>query len=168
MVKIELLFASCHAHQIPPVKNSMCLFSHFILILRDQKFSLLHYVRYWLFPFEQERTNRNSAAGRLSTVSRKAPRSDARRAVDIKQKLCCYNSTIIWAGETKRRPLPPVVRRWGEKGQQQVLVYFCICHRRRLYDTIGLRDAILTCARKPTWVGLIYRAETTTIVKQKK
>jgi len=28
------------------------------------------------------------------------------------------------------------------------------------YDTI--RDAILTCARKPTWVGLIYRAETTT------
>ena len=28
------------------------------------------------------------------------------------------------------------------------------------YDTI--RDAILTCARKPTWVGLIYRTETTT------
>ena len=29
-----------------------------------------------------------------------------------------------------------------------------------LYDTI--RDAILTCARKPTWVSLIYRTETTT------
>ena len=28
------------------------------------------------------------------------------------------------------------------------------------YDTI--RDAILTCARKPTWVGLIYRMQTTT------
>jgi len=28
------------------------------------------------------------------------------------------------------------------------------------YDTI--RDAILTCARKPTWVGLIYRTESTT------
>jgi len=28
------------------------------------------------------------------------------------------------------------------------------------YDTI--RDAILTCARKPIWVGLIYRTETTT------
>ena len=28
------------------------------------------------------------------------------------------------------------------------------------YDTI--RDAILTCARKPTWVGLIYRTEPTT------
>ena len=28
------------------------------------------------------------------------------------------------------------------------------------YDTI--RDAILTYARKPTWVGLIYRTETTT------
>ena len=28
------------------------------------------------------------------------------------------------------------------------------------YDTI--RDAILTCARKPTWVGLIYRTETAT------
>ena len=31
---------------------------------------------------------------------------------------------------------------------------------RRRYDTI--RDAILTCARKPTWVSLIYRTETTT------
>jgi len=30
----------------------------------------------------------------------------------------------------------------------------------RLYDTI--RDAILTCARKPTRVGLIYRTEPTT------
>jgi len=29
-----------------------------------------------------------------------------------------------------------------------------------VYDTI--RDAILTCARKPTWVSLIYRTETTT------
>ena len=28
------------------------------------------------------------------------------------------------------------------------------------YDTI--RDVILTCARKPTWIGLIYRTETTT------
>ena len=28
------------------------------------------------------------------------------------------------------------------------------------YDTI--RDAILTCAQKPTWIGLIYRTETTT------
>jgi len=32
-----------------------------------------------------------------------------------------------------------------------------IYHR---YDTI--RDAILTCARKPTWVSLIYRREPTT------
>jgi len=31
---------------------------------------------------------------------------------------------------------------------------------RKRYDTI--RDAILTCARKPTWVGFIYRTETTT------
>ena len=29
-----------------------------------------------------------------------------------------------------------------------------------LYDTI--RDAILTCAQKPTWVSLIYRTEPTT------
>jgi len=47
---------------------------------------------------------------------------------------------------------------------------YCILgpsHQRLRYDTI--RDAILTCARKPTWVGLIYRRETTTknIVKQK-
>jgi len=30
------------------------------------------------------------------------------------------------------------------------------------YDTIGLRDAILTCSRKPTQVSLICRTETTT------
>jgi len=30
------------------------------------------------------------------------------------------------------------------------------------YDTIGLRDAILTCAREPTRVSLICRTETTT------
>jgi len=38
-----------------------------------------------------------------------------------------------------------------------VSVHTCI---RVLYDTI--RDAILTCARKPTWVSLIYRTEPTT------
>jgi len=31
----------------------------------------------------------------------------------------------------------------------------CCCYSVPVYDTI--RDAILTCARKPTWVGLIYR-----------
>ena len=34
------------------------------------------------------------------------------------------------------------------------------------YDTI--RDAILTCARKPTWVSLIYRTEPTTIKRKKR
>ena len=34
------------------------------------------------------------------------------------------------------------------------------CHAVKLYDTI--RDAILTCARKPTSVSLIYRTEPTT------
>ena len=37
--------------------------------------------------------------------------------------------------------------------------------RHRQYDTIRydtIRVAILTCARKPTWVSLIYRTETTT------
>ena len=33
------------------------------------------------------------------------------------------------------------------------------------HDTI--QGAILTCARKPTWVGLIYRTETTTKNKTK-
>ena len=33
------------------------------------------------------------------------------------------------------------------------------------YNTI--RDAILTCARKPTWVSLIYRTEPTTIKSKK-
>ena len=33
-------------------------------------------------------------------------------------------------------------------------------HTRIRYDTI--RDAILTCARKPTWVSLIYRTQPTT------
>jgi len=33
-------------------------------------------------------------------------------------------------------------------------------NKRTTNDTI--RDAILTCARKPIWIGLIYRTETTT------
>ena len=37
---------------------------------------------------------------------------------------------------------------------------FCIKARALRYDTI--RDAILTFARKPTWVSLIYRTESTT------
>ena len=36
----------------------------------------------------------------------------------------------------------------------------CLSVIRIRHDTI--RDAILTCARKPTWVSLIYRTETTT------
>jgi len=31
-----------------------------------------------------------------------------------------------------------------------------------LREQCTIRDAVLTCARKPTWVGLIYRTETTT------
>ena len=40
-----------------------------------------------------------------------------------------------------------------------------MCLRKRLYSQLfndAIRDAILTCARKPTWIGLIYRSETTT------
>ena len=43
-------------------------------------------------------------------------------------------------------------RRAGQEGRQE--------HQHLPYDTI--RDAILTCARKPTWVSLIYRTEPTT------
>ena len=45
-------------------------------------------------------------------------------------------------------PLTPLLYNHGHHSHQ---------HR---YDTI--RDAILACARKPTWVGLIYRTESTT------
>jgi len=42
-----------------------------------------------------------------------------------------------------------------------VLLWLCVSPRCWIrIDTI--RDAILTCARKPSWVSLIYRAETTT------
>jgi len=47
--------------------------------------------------------------------------------------------------------------------QETTCVVSCVCEERGRpirYDTI--RDAILTCARKPIWVGLIYRTETTT------
>ena len=44
----------------------------------------------------------------------------------------------------------PVARGWRAAARQGTI----------RYDTI--RDAILTCARKPTWIGLIYRTETTT------
>jgi len=33
------------------------IFTFLSPFLRDQKFSLLHYLRYWRYPFEQERTN---------------------------------------------------------------------------------------------------------------
>ena len=36
------------------------------------------------------------------------------------------------------------------------------CSRTDDYRRNTIRDAILTCARKPTYVGLIYRTETTT------
>jgi len=36
------------------------------------------------------------------------------------------------------------------------------CTQTRLCDTIRIRDAISTCAQKPTWVSLIHRTETTT------
>ena len=44
------------------------------------------------------------------------------------------------------------------------LVMLCNCSSPDTirYDTIGLREAILTCARKTTWVSLIYRTATTT------
>ena len=37
-----------------------------------------------------------------------------------------------------------------------------VWHRRYQTCWITIRDAILTCARKPTWVSLIYRTEPTT------
>jgi len=41
-----------------------------------------------------------------------------------------------------------------------LVLEFSYCHTLTIrYDTIP--DAVLTCARKPTWVSLIYRTETT-------
>jgi len=54
----------------------------------------------------------------------------------------------------------------GQRAVKRLCVCVCVCVEPIEYDTI--RDAILTCARKPTRVSLIYRTETTTtIVKQK-
>ena len=64
--------------------------------------------------------------------------------------------------------------RVSQKPHVKLYLTFCACYLRPCvadwrqcnmfvtirYDTI--RDAILTCARKPTWIGLIYRTETTT------
>ena len=41
-------------------------------------------------------------------------------------------------------------------------VYLSSCVGFRLLWVVTIRDAILTCARKPTWVHLIYLTETTT------
>jgi len=58
-----------------------------------------------------------------------------------------------------RGPVPPSntwllgpTRVCHRKGYLERFISFCT-----VYDTI--RDAILTCARKPTWVSLIYRTE---------
>ena len=46
------------------------------------------------------------------------------------------------------------------RGENSEEIYSRVPNVVMLYDTI--RDAILTCAQKPTRVGLIYRTETTT------
>ena len=72
----------CHTTVIASIMSStsnstgqkfpVSIFTFLSPFLRDQKFSLLHSLRYWRFPFVQERTDWRDAAARLSSVSRKA------------------------------------------------------------------------------------------------
>ena len=51
----------------------------------------------------------------------------------------------------------------SEKWQLHCVVHSTpVCVRRETIQNDTIRDAILTCARKPTWVSLIYCTEATT------
>ena len=64
---------------------------------------------------------------------------------------CTHSITVHISDETSLK----FIRRISTSFQIFVSTYTLI-----RYDTI--RNAILTCARKPTWLGLIYRTQTTT------
>jgi len=71
------------------------------------------------------------------------------------------HGVATWEVTLSTRKVVPCVR-WPASG---ITVQFiarpkAACELCFSYDTI--RDAILTCARKPTWVSLTYRTETTT------
>ena len=114
-----------------------------------------------------------------------APFKDDVTAISIMNLYSEQNSCSIRGGLSRRYVLisltrellsTPDERRWNRAAWQlrgiDVLLagrFCCFSHvtrgimanvsmvMRLRYDTI--RDAILTCVRKPTWVGLIYRTE---------
>jgi len=94
------------------------------------------------------------------------------RRYDVTKKCVDCTATSFKRSQPtpKRMPLTPIttfIRCCCHRCYKQVycpLVCLCCSLKTFLhavyYDTI--RDATLTCARKPTWVSLIYRTETTT------
>ena len=71
-------------------------------------------------------------------------------------KHCCmtkYSKNVVWN-------CSPIFETRISCSTLHVRTYCNLTSATKGYDTI--RDAILTCARKPTWVRLIYRTEPTT------
>ena len=72
-----------------------------------------------------------------------------------------YKYFSIGNGQPREPALCQLYRRTFVPYLCSMLSRLSVWHRDTIrYDTI--RDAIFTCARKPTWVSLIYRTEPTT------
>ena len=89
---------------------------------------------------------------------------------------CRVTQTTLWHVETSYKiTIGPIYKYVVYSVSSQIIHWGCLwasavwqLDSLIRYDTI--RDAVLTCARKPTWVSLIYRARKRQlkIVKQKK
>jgi len=109
----------------------------FLLTILSRDFSHLSLALYCCIFFPAMPFEASSVLNKISVDSRQQPRRRQPLSRCLQLKLYrayqCHHSMSNWVGR-----LSNAIR----------------------YDTI--RDAILTCARKLTWVGLIYRTEPTT------
>jgi len=104
---------------------------------------------------------RNAGSRRLPCTQSVERRHAALSRLAIRG-VVCVSVTVCWApaelcqsGWTDRNAV------FQQSNRSTVGVSGCTVIKSGIwYDTI--RDAILTCARKPTWVSLIYPTETTT------
>ena len=83
--------------------------------------------------------------------------SDGTSVIAMSYLLSSKSGRLMWHHVTKLRRLTASLSLWAYNNTIRAMQHVARVIR---YDTI--RDAILTCARKPTWVSLIYRTEPTT------
>jgi len=98
----------------------------------------------------------------LADANVRASLTDGCQSVGMDDEQQCYHRLSC---TTYSQSMPPHVV-WQSFSFASLCLFSCLrvstllSYSFRRYTTI--RDAILTCARKPTWVSLIYRTERTT------